>query len=54
MKGKKRTPDQIIVKLREVDGELNGGATIGQVASSYDILYRRTGVTEISTTALDY
>ena len=30
MKGKKHTPKQIIAKLREADGELNGGGTIGQ------------------------
>jgi transposase-like protein len=31
MKGKRHTPDQIIVKLREADAMLGTGATIGQV-----------------------
>lgn len=37
MKGKKHTPDQIIAKLREADGEFNGGATIGQVCQKLAI-----------------
>ncbi len=37
MKGKKHTPEQIIGKLREADGELNGGATIGQVCQKLSI-----------------
>ncbi len=37
MKGKKHTPEQIIGKLREADGELNGGATIGQVCQKFSI-----------------
>ena len=37
MKGKKHTPEQIIAKLREADGELNGGATIGQVCQKLAI-----------------
>jgi putative transposase len=37
MKGKKHTPEQIIGKLREADGELNGGATIGQVCQKLGI-----------------
>lgn len=31
MKGKRHTPEQIIVKLREADAMLGGGSTIGQV-----------------------
>ena len=31
MKGKRHTPEQIIVKLREADALLGTGATIGQV-----------------------
>jgi putative transposase len=37
MKGKKHSPDQIIAKLREAEGELNGGATIGQVCQKLSI-----------------
>ena len=37
MKGKKHTPEQIIVKLREADAELNGGASIGQVCQKLAI-----------------
>ena len=37
MKGKKHTPEQIIAKLREADGELNSGATIGQVCQKLSI-----------------
>ena len=37
MKGKKHSPDQIIAKLREADGELNGGSTIGQVCQKLAI-----------------
>jgi putative transposase len=37
MKGKKHTPEQIIVKLREADAELNGGATVGQVCQKLGI-----------------
>ncbi len=31
MKGKRHSPDQIIVKLREADALLSTGATLGQV-----------------------
>ena len=31
MKGKRHSPEQIIVKLREADALLSTGATLGQV-----------------------
>ena len=37
MKGQKHTPEQIIAKLREADGELNGGATLGVVCQKLGI-----------------
>jgi putative transposase len=37
MKGKKHTPEQIIGKLREADGELNGGATLAHVCQKLGI-----------------
>jgi transposase-like protein len=37
MKGKKRTPEQIIGKLRETDAELNGGATVQQICQNLGI-----------------
>jgi putative transposase len=35
--GKRHTPEQIIRKLREADGMLTGGQTIGQVVQSLEI-----------------
>jgi transposase-like protein len=37
MKGKKHSPDQIIVKLREAEADLNSGQTIGQVVQKLGI-----------------
>lgn len=37
MKGKRHTPEQIIVKLREADALLATGATIGQVCQKLAI-----------------
>jgi putative transposase len=37
MKGKRHTPDQVIVKLREADAMLGTGATIGQVCQQLAI-----------------
>ena len=37
MKGKKRSPEQIIKKLREADGMIATGKTIGQVVQSLEI-----------------
>jgi putative transposase len=37
MKGKKHQPEQIIAKLREAEGELNGGSTIPQVCQKLAI-----------------
>jgi transposase-like protein len=37
MKRKKHNPDQIIAKLREADGLLAGGATIGQVCQRIEV-----------------
>ena len=35
--GKRHTPEQIIRKLREADGKLTAGQTIGQVVQSLEI-----------------
>jgi len=37
MKGKRHTPEQIIVKLREADAMLGNGSTIGQVCQKLAI-----------------
>ena len=37
MKGKRHTPEQIIIKLREADAMLGNGATIGQVCQKLGI-----------------
>jgi len=37
MKGKRHSPEQIIIKLREADALLGGGATIGQVCQKLSI-----------------
>ena len=37
MKGKKHQPEQIIKKLREADGMIAAGKTIGQVAMALEI-----------------
>lgn len=37
MKDKNHTPEQIIAKLREADGELNGGVTLCVVCQKFGI-----------------
>ena len=37
MKGKKHRPEQIVAALRKAEGELNGGATIGQICQKLSI-----------------
>ena len=37
MKGKKHSPEQIIKKLREADGMIAGGKTVGQVCQGLEI-----------------
>ena len=37
MKGKKHSPEQIIKKLREADGMIAAGKTIGQVVMALEI-----------------
>ena len=37
MKGKKHAPEQIIAKLREAEGHLNGGSTIPEVCQKLSI-----------------
>lgn len=35
--GKKHTPEQVIVKLRQAEVELSGGATIGQICQKLGV-----------------
>jgi putative transposase len=37
MKGKKHTPEQIIRKLRQAEGRLAGGASVGEVCRELEV-----------------